>query len=331
MPSRRTVRTTPPPPGSRPRVTSGQPILEPGASRAMRWWQARATSRWAAAWAAQAEQAQELGVEPRLQRAHRHVPAVGRLVRAVVRTAAVEEVGAAPVLPGAGGEHAVDHRGEVGGAVHDGGVDDLPGAAGARVVQGGEDADDEVEGAARVVAEEVGRDGRGPVRVPDHAEGAGEGEVRDVVPRAVGERALLAPAGHPAVDQARVAGVAVPGTDAEALGDAGAVALDQDVGAFGQVEDACGAVGRLQVDDHGALVAVGDVVRRVDAESRAAGAVHADDVGAQVGEEHGGERAGPDTGQLDHAHAGERAVPRCLRFRHPQLPVPSVTQPMSHQ
>ncbi len=45
MPSRRTVRTTPPPPGSRPRVTSGRPIFEPLASRAMRWWQASAISR----------------------------------------------------------------------------------------------------------------------------------------------------------------------------------------------------------------------------------------------------------------------------------------------
>ena len=45
MPSRRTVRTTPPPPGSRPSVTSGRPIFEPLASRAMRWWVARAISR----------------------------------------------------------------------------------------------------------------------------------------------------------------------------------------------------------------------------------------------------------------------------------------------
>src|SRR5690606_34955616 len=157
----------------------------------------------------QAEQAQELGVELRFQRAHGHVPAVGRLVGAVVRAAAVEEVGAAPVLPGAGGQHSVDHRGQVGGAVDDGGVDDLAGAGGPRVVQGGEDAEGQVEGAARVVAEQVGRGGRGAVGVADHAEGAGEGDVGDVVARAVGEGAVLAPAGHPAVDQARVAGVAV--------------------------------------------------------------------------------------------------------------------------
>ena len=42
-------------------------------------------------------------------------------------------------------------------------------------------------------------------------------------------------------------------------------------------------------------------------EAGAAGAVHAHHVGAEVGEEHGGERARPDARQLDHAHPGERA------------------------
>ena len=76
---------------------------------------------------------------------------------------------------------------EMGGAVDDGGVDDLAGAAvGAGVLQGGEDADDEVEGAARVVAEEVGGDGGRAVGRADHAEGAGDGDVGDVVAGARG-------------------------------------------------------------------------------------------------------------------------------------------------
>ncbi|RAO61295.1 hypothetical protein PSN01_01728 [Micromonospora saelicesensis] len=44
-PSIRTVRVTPPAPGSRPRVTSGSPSRLPGASSAIRWWQASAISR----------------------------------------------------------------------------------------------------------------------------------------------------------------------------------------------------------------------------------------------------------------------------------------------
>lgn len=139
------------------------------------------------------------------------------------------------------------------------------------------------------------------------------------MPGAAGERALLAPARHPAVDEPRVAGVAALGPDAEALGDTGAVALDQDVGAGGEVEDAGGTVGCLEVDDHRSFVAVRHVVLGVDGESGAPGPVHADHVGAQVGEEHGGERTGPDARQLDHPHARERTAARlpCHRHRAP--------------
>ncbi len=110
--------------------------------------------------------------------------------------------------------------------------------------------------------------------------------------------------------------MALLGADAEALGHAGAVALDADVGALGQVEDLCGAAGCLQVDHHGALVAVGDVERRVDGEAGAARPVHAYDVGAEIGQEHGRERAGPDARQLHHAHPGERTVNALARYCH---------------
>lgn len=255
------------------------------------------------------QEAAELVVELLLQRTDGHVLTVGGLVGAVERAASVEQVGAAPVLPATGRHHAVDHGGEVGGAVHDRGVHDLPLPRRPGVLESGEDADDEIERAARVVAHEVGGDGRALVRPADHAEGAGDGDVRDVVSGAGGERAVLAPAGHPSVDQLRVAGQALPGPDAETLGDARAVALDEDVGPFDQVEDAAGAVLGLQVDQYGALVAVGQVVRGVDGQARAAGAVDPDHIGAEVGQEHRGERAGPDPRQLDHAHPGERAVP----------------------
>lgn len=210
----------------------------------------------------------------------------------------------------------MDHRGQMRGAVDDGRVHDLAGAGRAGVVEGGQEADDEIEGAARVVAEEVGGDGGRGVRGADHAEGAGQGDVRDVVVGALGERALLAPAGHPAVDECRVADVAGRGAHAEAFGDARPVALDQDVGAFGQVEDDAGAVRGLQVDDHRALVAVGDVVQGVHGQARAARPVDADDIGTEVGEEHGGERSRADAREFHHAHTGERAVPGRLRHCH---------------
>ncbi len=44
-PTRRSSRCVPPPPGSRPSLTSGWPSLSPGSSRAMRAWQASAISK----------------------------------------------------------------------------------------------------------------------------------------------------------------------------------------------------------------------------------------------------------------------------------------------
>ncbi len=136
------------------------------------------------------------------------------------------------------------------------------------------------------------------------------------MPGPLRQRPVLAPAGHPPVDQLRVAGEAGVGPDAEPFGDAGAVPLDEDVGAFDQVEDAVGAALGLEVDEDGALVAVGDVVRRVDAERRAAGPVDAYDIGSEVRQEHGRERPGADPRQLDGTDSCQRAVPGPWAFRH---------------
>lgn len=199
----------------------------------------------------------------------------------------------------------------MGGPVDDRRVHDLAGPAlTAGMLQGCEHSDDKIERAAGVVADEVGRDGRRLVGLTDHAEGAGDGDVRDVVSGALGERSLLAPAGHPPVHQARIAGEALLRPDAEPFGDTGAVALDQYVCPLDQIEDLAGAVRRLEVDQHGSLVAVGEVVRRIDVQPRAAGPVDPYDIGAEVGQEHGGERTGPDARQFDHSHSGQRAVAR---------------------
>ena len=89
----------------------------------------------------------------------------------------------------------------MGRAVDDGGVDDLPLTARARLEQRGEHADREVERAAAEVTDEVDRHLGRPARPPDRTERAGDGDVADVVPGGVGERTVLAPAGHPAVDE----------------------------------------------------------------------------------------------------------------------------------
>ena len=117
-------------------------------------------------------------------RADRHVPPVGGLVDVVERCAGVEQVGAALLAPGAAGDEAGQHRVQVGGAVDDRGVDHLPLAAGARLEQRGEHADDEVGRPAAEVAEEVVRDLGRPPGPAQPVQGAGDGDVVDVVPSA---------------------------------------------------------------------------------------------------------------------------------------------------
>ena len=121
-------------------------------------------------------------------------------------------------------------------------------------------------------------------------------------PAAMGVRAVLAPPGHPPEHQLRVAGEALVGPDAEALHHARPEPLDQRVGALDEVEQRGDAVGVLEVDGDVAPAAAARRRRAGVVGRRAAhrlGAVDADDVGAHVGEQHRGERAGPDAGDLD--------------------------------
>ncbi len=90
----------------------------------------------------------------------------------------------------------------------------------------------------------------------DRADGAGERLVVQRVAGHVRERAVLAPAGEPAVDQLRVAGHDVLGAEPEPLGDAGPERLEQDVRLLGQPQHQLDALGRLQVDGDGAAAAV---------------------------------------------------------------------------
>ena len=131
-------------------------------------------------------------------------------------------------------------------------------------------------------------------------------------PAVGGQRAVLAPAGHPAVDEPGIAGQADVGPEPEPLGHPGAEALHQAVGAVDQVEDEGDPVGVLEVDRHRPATAVHQVpvrllVRRVGGPLRP---VDADDVGTGVGQHHAGEGAGPDPGQLDDPDALERAAHR---------------------
>ena len=78
------------------------------------------------------------------------------------------------------------------------------------------------------------------------AQRAGDREVGHVVAGPGGQRALLTPAGHPAVDQPRVALQAHVGTEAQALHDAGPEALQSQVGPVDQAQRGLRPSGRLR-------------------------------------------------------------------------------------
>ena len=174
-----------------------------------------------------------------------------------------------------------------------------------RLEQRGEDADHEVRRAAAEVADQVGRELRLLLDLAEPVQGAGDRDVVHVVAGGVRPRAVLAPAGHPAVDQPRVAGVAVLGPEPEPLGHPRPHPLDQHVGALDQVEHGLHRLGLLEVERDAGPAPVEQVVRAAG-EQLPAGPVDPDHVGAEVGQDHARVRPRPDPGDLDHLHALER-------------------------
>ena len=92
---------------------------------------------------------------------------------------------------------------------------------------------------------------------PPGVEYAGNRRVIGVVTGTRGERTGLAPASHPAVDQARVQRQAFVRAKAQALHDAGAKALDQHVGCCDQFEDEGFGFRVLEVDAQRSLATIG--------------------------------------------------------------------------
>ena len=234
------------------------------------------------------------------------MPAVGAGVGVVERRAAVEEVARPPVLPQPDAEHPVDHRDQGARAVDHRRVDHLAPAAGRPLEQRREDPDDQEHRAPAEVRPHVQRR-HGLVRGTDRVQGAGQAEVVDVVPGPRRERAVLAPAGHAGVDQARVAGQHLVRPGPEPLQDAGPQALHEDVGAVQQAEQDLAAGRRLQVDGDARPAAVDRVVLRADQQRSAAGPVDPDHVRAQLGQQHAGVRGRAEPGEFHDADPGQRA------------------------
>ncbi len=255
-------------------------------------------------WLVQATALAQHGIELRLQRADGDEFAVGAGIGAVEGCAAVQQVVGAAVAPEAGGLEVEHHGREQSRTVGHRRVDHLALARALRLVDRAHQAEREQHAAATEVADQVQGHRRGLGRA-DRVQRTADRDVVEVMARGLGKRAVLAPAGHAAIDQLRVAREAGLGPEAHALGHPGAEALDQDVGGPEQVQHQVHALGAPQVDRE--AVAVAAEVGRVGVGSHRPGARDAQHLGALVGEKHRAERRRPEAGQLDHPQAGERA------------------------
>src|SRR5215472_8568660 len=128
------------------------------------------------------------------------------------------------------------------------------------------------------------------------------------------QRPLLAPAGDPAIDEARIAHEAVLGAEAEPLHDPRTEALDQGVGTLNEPQGQCRSSLALQIERHGRAAAQQQIVAQLTLEPEIAWfrPVDAQHARAEIGEQHSAHRSRPDAGEFNNFDAGERSHRRLL-------------------
>ena len=204
--------------------------------------------------------------------------------------------------------------------IQQGDVDALALAGALPVEQGRHEGEGGVEAAHGVAHREPGAQGvQAFVAVDGHLPGQALDDL--VVGRLQGVRAGLAEAGDGAVDQLRVQCGQDLVAQAQAVHDAGAEVLHQDVGVQDQLLEQVLAFGALGVEGDGVLVGVlgqeaGAHQRLVEfgddaqlaGQVAVLGVLHLDDVGAQEGQVEGGEGARQDVGEVEDLDAFEHAL-----------------------
>lgn len=256
----------------------------------------------------QSGQPHQFGEELRLQRADRQELAVGAGIGAIEGRAAVEQIGLARLAPLAAGDPGMDQRHQGRGAVDHRRIDHLPLAGGLPFEQRGHDAEQQEHGAAGIVGADVQRRCRHVIGAAGGVQKAGEAEVVDIMPRHLGHRPILPPAGHAGEDQPRVAALADVRAQPHPLHHAGAEPFDQHVGTGDQRQCRLDSFGRLQVQRGGSLAAVVDV-------GRIGGAGFAGDqdhLRPEIGEELAGQRGRSQPLHLDDPEALERPAHAAL-------------------
>ena len=250
--------------------------------------------------ACQAEALDQFAVEAQFDRPHGDVLAVLRAVGGVVRCPSVDGVGAARGRPDAGLAVTVVHGHQVDRAVEHGGVNHLTLAGRLRFEQCSQHPHGEVHRTAGEIAYQVEGDNRRSRLGANGVEHPGQGNVVDVMACLLAERAVLAPAGHAAVDKARIGFLAGLGAQAKPFHDARAESLDQQVGGSHQIQHRSDAVRALQIDCHGAFTPIGQVEAPLDRKAQIGRRepVDTDHIRAHVGQQHPAKRRRPDAGHF---------------------------------
>src|SRR5215831_20665722 len=134
-------------------------------------------------------------------------------------------------------------------------------------------------------------------------------DVVEVMARRLRERSLLAPAGHAAEDELRIACEAVIGTEAKPLHHARPKSFDERVGGAGKAQHEVDALPLLEIDGDCVPAAVQDLEAGMarKAEATRLLAVDAQHGGAEIGEQHGAHRCGADACHLDDLESCKRS------------------------
>ena len=243
--------------------------------------------------------------------------AIRGLIDAIAGHATSEQILAARPHAAAG-----EHLGEREDHVREGGIGHrhvhlAAVAAAARVEQGDQDAHHGPHGATEQVADLQVRQRRRAAGAADLVEHARIAEVVDVVAGTQRVRPGLPVAADAAQHHARIAGCEGGVTEAEALHDPGAKALDHHVRGLHEAQEKSAPLVVLEIQTQAALVAVDQLIEpariaphgthgaRVIAGT---GVLHLDHLGAVVSQVLGGERTGKQPCEVENAHAGERCA-----------------------
>ncbi|CDZ87227.1 hypothetical protein RHRU231_230055 [Rhodococcus ruber] len=242
---------------------------------------------------------QQLGVELRFDRADRHVASVRRLVHRIEGCSTVEQVGAPFVSPRTRVDHGVRASKEVSYSVDDCSIDDLasPGLLG--LTQRCQNTRNEIHPTATEVTHDIEWDLGGTVGIAYRVQGARDRNVTHIVARGMREGSVLAPSGHPTVNELRVARPAFCWTDTETFGDTRPVPFDEKVRSLDHCQQGCHGLRSLEVKRYGPLTPIQHVLGRLARKhAEPAGPLDSDNFRSHICQRHTRERSRPHSADL---------------------------------